>query len=156
MQGLGITGHWIGVHDADPRAVALYRRHYSANLKKEHLHGFGGQGRKLVLLTLACDALFVWIEHPEEMPMPLHPDKRTLKRLARTNGPKKYAKQGGVMCSVFRNEGPVQSRARAAAFHVCLGSESTESQPWILLQDGRLADMWAQQRWAIDDFGVFA
>ena len=30
MNGLGIDGNWVGIKDGDPRAVALFNRHYSA------------------------------------------------------------------------------------------------------------------------------
>ena len=52
---------WQAVKDGDPRAAALYARHYSARKSRtrDDLR-FAGPGRKLVLLTPECDALFVW------------------------------------------------------------------------------------------------
>jgi len=88
-----LSGWWIPVHDGDPRALALFKRHYSyrkrtsGNPRGNTL--FIGPGEKLVLLTQDCRALFAW-QHS------------TIERLARE-------KQEGVRCSVFRNEGPVLS-----------------------------------------------
>jgi hypothetical protein len=90
VQGLGIDGHWIGIHDGDPRAIPIYRRHYSARLTKggTNREGFVGLGYKMVLITLACDALFVWLKCNDGL---------------RGDG------QLGVNCTIFRNEGPVMS-----------------------------------------------
>ena len=81
--------HWIPVHDGDLRALALYKRHYSyRGLKTGRLNPtFVGPGEKTVLLTLACDALWVW--------------RHAL--MERKDG------QAGIECAVFRNEGPVLS-----------------------------------------------
>jgi len=77
---------WIPVRDGDPRAVALYKRHYSCgNKAADHVRrGFSGNGESMVLLTLGCSALFCW----------------RFQRLYQRDG------QKGVNCSVFRNEGP--------------------------------------------------
>ena len=81
-----ITGHWIGVHDGDPRALALMKRHYSY---RRRAHGqprgsptFIGQGEKMVLMTLACDALFAW-------------QRSTIQR---------DSGEVGINCTVFRRE----------------------------------------------------
>ena len=89
--GLGIEGHWIGIHDGDPRAVTLYRRHYSApRLGRLRYHAnqrkFCGPGAHMVLLTSDGLGLFVWRLN-----------------LIRQDG------QLGMECSVFRNEGPLRS-----------------------------------------------
>ena len=88
---LGVTGHWIGVHDGDPRALALFKRHYSyrrrASGQPRGSPTFVGQGQKMVLLTPEIDALFVW----------------QVSTVIRLDG------QKGVRCSVFRNEGPLRS-----------------------------------------------
>jgi hypothetical protein len=81
LKPLGIDGYWVGVHDADPRAVPIYRRHYSANPKANNWCGFSGNGQTMVLLTLDCKALWNW----------------------------RFVKEEGVVCSVFRNEGPILS-----------------------------------------------
>lgn len=90
MQPLGIDGYWVGIHDADPRAIPIYRRHYSARLTKggTNREGFVGLGTKMVLLTVTCDALFVWLKCREGL---------------RADG------QIGVNCTVFRNEGSILS-----------------------------------------------
>ncbi len=89
MQGLGVDGHWIGVRDGDPRAVDIFRRHYSANLnvpRVTHLrYGFSGPGQTMTLMTVEADALWTWVNQ------------------IRDDG------QDGVNCSVFRNEGKVLS-----------------------------------------------
>lgn len=75
--------NWIGVKDGDPRAVGIFRRHYSCiNRKGDHVrYGFSGKGESIVLLTLNCDALFCWRKVEGE----------------------------GINCSVFRNEGNILS-----------------------------------------------
>ena len=85
---LGVDGHWIGVHDGDPRAVALYRRHYSAKRISGWVQGgrFCGPGSHAVFLTIDGLALFAWRQNK-----------------VRWDG------QVGIECSVFRNEGPVRS-----------------------------------------------
>ncbi len=72
------------MRDGDDRARALFNRHYSryvyADGRRPWL--FVGPGEKMVLLTLGCDALFVWRRF-------LSMDDQT-----------------GVNCAVFRNEAP--------------------------------------------------
>jgi hypothetical protein len=91
LQGLGISGNWIGVRNTDARAVSLYQRHYSARpnvtTQTRLTHGISGPGELLTLITVTGDALFVW-QH---------------------NTVARYDKQIGVNCSVFRNEGPILS-----------------------------------------------
>jgi len=78
-----LTLNWIGVKDGDPRAVALYRRHYSCrNPKIDYVrYGFSGKGESMVLLTSDCLALFCWRKVENE----------------------------GIYCSVFHNESSVLS-----------------------------------------------
>src|SRR3990167_4937464 len=57
--------YWFACSDADPRAIGIYRRHYSANLKRNHHAGIGGPGERMVLLTQDCSALWVWRRRPE-------------------------------------------------------------------------------------------
>jgi len=84
---LDVGGAWFAVQDGDPRAAALYERHYSCTrLKKRRRMGekrICGPGEHMVLMTADCRALFVW---------------------RRMNRPD-LAGQSGVCCSVFRNEG---------------------------------------------------
>lgn len=86
-----IDGHWLPSHRADPRALALYLRHYSARknapYRRRRSLNFVGPGVPMVLLTRGCDALFVWL-------------KNTVER---------YDHQEGIICAVFRNEGPLLS-----------------------------------------------
>lgn len=53
---------WMSVKDGDPRARAIYRRHYSCyryvDGRKPAL--FVGPGEKMVLMTVECAALWVW------------------------------------------------------------------------------------------------
>jgi len=74
---------WIEVKDGDPRAVALYRRHYSCrNPKIDYCrYGFSGKGESMVLLTIDCLALWCW----------------------------RYVVGEGVYCSVFHNESDILS-----------------------------------------------
>jgi hypothetical protein len=84
MLGLGL---WIEVKDGDPRAVGIYRRHYSAKNKNHGLpidycrYGFSGKGESMVLLAENCNALFCWRKVEGE----------------------------GIQCTVFRNESDLLS-----------------------------------------------
>jgi len=80
-----IDGAWLSSHHADPRAVALYLRHYSARRYRDGRprRQFCPPGEKMVLLTQDCRAVFVW-HRPA---------------LERRSG------QVGVCCTLFRNEG---------------------------------------------------
>lgn len=53
---------WLPVADADPRALALYRRHYSRRHYRDHrvVRRFVGPGEYSAFLTAGCDALWVW------------------------------------------------------------------------------------------------
>ena len=83
--------NWYGSDEADPRAFALYQRHYSAKRRpRGRSKHFVGPGEKLVLLTTPGDAVFVWrLERPG----------------MRRDGLE------GVYCVLFRNEGPYRSSA---------------------------------------------
>lgn len=90
-----LEGHWFSVREDDPRALALYLRHYSSSKARglrspTPLRGnaakFVGPGASLVLLTAASDAVFVW-----------------RKQEYRADG------QVGIECSIFRNESAVLS-----------------------------------------------
>jgi hypothetical protein len=86
-----IDGQWLAVKRTDPRAFALFRRHYSFK-KGERWRRPGNTnvtsaGQTMVLLSQMGDALFVWL-------------RCTIDRLD---------KQEGVNCAVFRNEGTVLS-----------------------------------------------
>lgn len=88
-----LDSHWLPSHRADPRALALYLRHYSAGKNAPYRNGksrnFVGPGEPMVLLTAPCDALFVWVRNTVE----------------------RFDRQQGVICTVFRNEGSVRSSA---------------------------------------------
>ena len=112
-----IDGHWIGAHAADPRVVALYRRHYSAQdrLHKDHLrNGIVGPSERMILLTVACQELWAWrlILAPEErITKFVRPDQRRIKKGLRIREKTStyFGGETGVMCSVFRNEGSILS-----------------------------------------------
>ena len=79
--------YWRGVKDGNPIALELYERHYScykyADGRERKL--FCGPGEKMVLLTVNNDALFVWRKFIDD------------------------SGQQGINCSVFRNEGKIES-----------------------------------------------
>jgi hypothetical protein len=81
--------NWIEVKDGDDRARALYLRHYSARHYRDNRRRtcFCGPGEKMVLLTIRCDALFIWRKFIDDA----------------------QPKQTGVNCAVFRNEGKILS-----------------------------------------------
>src|SRR5216683_4044514 len=86
-----IDGNWLASHRADPRAFALYRRHYSAEKnaanRAHNTSKFMGPGECMVLLTVDCRAVFAWQHNT----------------VARFDG------QRGIACTIFRNESPVLS-----------------------------------------------
>ena len=52
---------WLEITDGDPSAAAIYRRHYSARkTRRREDRRIAGPGRKMVLITAQCDALFIW------------------------------------------------------------------------------------------------
>lgn len=86
--------YWLPVKDGDPRAAAIYRRHYSCYQykdKRRERHGYrnrfliAGPGEKMLLMTVTCDALFAW------------------RKFIDASG------QTGINCAVFRNESPILS-----------------------------------------------
>jgi hypothetical protein len=83
-----IDGVWLAVKRTDPRAYALYRRHYSAEKgarwRRPGNTNVAAAGETMVLLSQCCKALFVWLKCDPTM---------------RLDG------QIGVNCTVFRNEG---------------------------------------------------
>lgn len=80
-------GYWLSATDGDARARALYERHYSCHHYKDGRKRtiFVGPGEKMLLMTMNCDALFIW------------------RKFKSDDG------QQGVNCSVFRNESPIRS-----------------------------------------------
>lgn len=85
---------WWLTKDGDAACLALYDRHYAA---RRYADGrvrrlFCGPGDKLVLRTAAGDAFFVWRGFLDDC------------RDARTG-----ARQDGINCAAFRNEGTAQS-----------------------------------------------
>lgn len=90
----GIT--WLTVRDGDARGLDMFRRHYShgknrrtPGAAKGNAARFAGpsfQSASMVLLTPACDAVFVW----------------RYEKFRNDN-------QTGVNCAIFRNEGPTLS-----------------------------------------------
>lgn len=82
-----VDGNWLAVTRVDPRAFALYRRHYSfeknAPYRQRWNTNVTGSGETMVLLTQCLRGLFVWLRNT----------------VARLDG------QVGVNCTIFRNEG---------------------------------------------------
>lgn len=82
---------WYPVKDGDPTAFGLMKRHYTfqgytdgrrQNPANRNRRLFVGPGKKIVLMTADCLALFVW------------------RKFIDGSG------QQGINCAVFRNEGP--------------------------------------------------
>lgn len=87
-------GLWIATTDGDPRAFAIFRRHYSfrdfadrrrSDPRYRNRYQFVGPGEKMVLVTPSYDALFVWRKFIDD------------------------SGQRGVNCAVFRNESEVRA-----------------------------------------------
>lgn len=89
---LKISEHWFRTIPTDPRAVALFQRHYSCRPDRKFGSGqpqqFIGPGECIVLLLADADGLFCWRRE-------------------------KYRRdsQTGVCCTVFRNESALRSSA---------------------------------------------
>lgn len=86
-----LGGHWLASWRSDPRAAALYRRHYSAEKNaKAGLRdlNFMGPGETMVLLSSDCSAVFAW---------------------QRNVGGPRLDGQAGICCTLFRNEGTILS-----------------------------------------------
>ena len=79
-------GPWFEVRDGDRRLRDFYNRHYSS--RGGDNRQIVGPGNKMVLLSPAIDALFVWRKFRDRSPF-----------------------AGGVNCSVFRNESSALSSA---------------------------------------------
>lgn len=80
---------WYITKDGDKTCLALYLRHYSSAKRPagKRLAQFVGPGEHIVLRTGDGDAVFVWRRYIDDTKPP----------------------QSGVECSLFRNEGQVQS-----------------------------------------------
>lgn len=85
---------WLPCRDGDARAYDLMTRHYSFQRYRDGRRDdrgnpnrrlFCGPGEKMVLLTVACDALFVWRKFIDD------------------------SGQVGVNCAVFRNESSMRA-----------------------------------------------
>ena len=87
---LQMDGYWLPSNRSDPRAISLYRRHYSAvknDRAGRQLRNFVGPGQPMVLLTADCSAVFCWVWNTVE----------------------RWDHQTGVCCTLFRNEGLIRS-----------------------------------------------
>lgn len=89
MSVLFDCGIWMATTDGDPKAFALYRRHYSYreyadsrrfDWRYKNRYMFVGPGEKSVYVTANYDALFAWRKFIDD------------------------SGQRGVNCAVFRNE----------------------------------------------------
>lgn len=78
--------NWVRVQCTDPRALQLFKRHYSCSPNRGNVPRFVGPGEEITLLTKDVKALFVW-----------------RKERYRADG------QTGINCAVFRNEGSILS-----------------------------------------------
>jgi hypothetical protein len=86
--------NWLPAHDGDARVFAVMQRHYSfhaysdgrrQNKRYRNRNLIVGPGEKMVLMTVNCDAIFVW------------------KKFFDSSG------QSGINCAVFHNESSVLS-----------------------------------------------
>ena len=89
VAAVGFGNPWFPIRDGDPRALAVFRRHYSSRINgKGRGPGILGPGEKMLLMTLDSCALWAWLR-----PNPAY-------RLDGVDGP---------LCTIFRNESPLQS-----------------------------------------------
>lgn len=92
---------WFRVRDGDARLRPIYNRHYSS--RGSAAPQIVGPGGKLVLLTPAIDALFVWRWYRDKCPL---------------------APADGVNCAVFRNE------SQSLASELILAAEPFALERW--------------------------
>lgn len=85
-KSISLHNPWLAVKDGDPRALGLYRRHYSRRVYRDGRRPrlIVGPGEKTVLLLTDGRGLFAW------------------RRFVEIG----QAEPQGVNCSVFRNESP--------------------------------------------------
>lgn len=78
---------WTQIRDGNKSAMALFERHYSKVQYRDGrtVNRFVGPGYRIVLMTPCARALFVW-----------------RKFISKDN-------QGGINCSIFRNESAIRS-----------------------------------------------
>jgi len=86
--------NWLPTKDGDPRTYELMKRHYTfnpyadgrrQNQANRNRKLIAGPGEKMVLLTVDCNALFIWRKFIDK------------------------SGQTGVNCAVFHNEGELLS-----------------------------------------------
>lgn len=104
-----IDGHWLPAKDGDPRVFALMRRHCTfhayadgrrRDLSNRNRNLVVGPGERIVLLTIDCNALFVWRKFIDK------------------------SGQRGINCAVFRNESDILSS------ELILEAEHLAEQRW--------------------------
>jgi hypothetical protein len=96
-------GPWEELRDGDPRAAALFDRHYSRIPKAIGKLLIVGPGQKVVLMTPCLRALFAW-------------------RVSQSKDP--TAEFGDVNCAIFRNEGA------GLASELILAAEASAIAKW--------------------------
>jgi hypothetical protein len=123
-------GHWLPTTKFDPRVVSMYLRHYSAansikekdyaHRKSRYQHGVGGVGQSLALITLDGQATFLWLNNTVE----------------------RYDKQEGVVCTLFRNEGPLLSSMLVAeADEIAWQRWPDEPRHFTYVEDSKVASV---------------
>jgi hypothetical protein len=116
-----IDGYWLPAQRADPRAYALYRRHYSAakNARYRRVGNMNivGPAAHMVLLTEAADAVFVWIRNTRP----------------------RFDGQVGLHCSLFRNEGPTRSSALIGEADELAWARWPGDRHWTYVWDEKIA-----------------
>ena len=123
-------GHWLPTTKFDPRVVSMYLRHYSAakNVQgteyayraSRYRHGIGGTGESITLITLDGQAVFLW--------------RRALVE--------RLDKQGGVNCTIFRNEGPfLSSTLVAEADEIAWQRWPGEPRHFTYVEDSKIASV---------------
>lgn len=116
-----VAGRWLSINKFDPRAVALYDRHYSA---RQYADGrvrrqFAPPGETLLLLTELCDALFGWVKNKVE----------------------RYDHQHGVNCFVFRNEGSELSSRLIEEADELADERWPGERHFTYVEDGKIASV---------------
>ena len=123
-------GHWLPTTKFDPRVVSMYLRHYSAakNVKgtgheyrkSRYRHGIGGPGESITLVTLDGQAVYHW----------------------RREYVDRLDKQAGVICTLFRNEGPLLSSMLVAeADEIAWQRWPDEPRHFTYVEDSKVASV---------------
>lgn len=101
------TCDWERVSCTDPRALEIFKRHYSCSKNRSDAPRFVGPGEEITMLSIDGNGLFVW-----------------QKQMYRNDG------QTGINCAVFRNEGVKRYGVKVQSSELILQAEEIAWRRW--------------------------